>query len=235
MTRSESSWRRLGLDRFGQGAKSDDVRARALPSGVTHWEGPGLEAWEPWTPHEARLTLGDVGVSWCVVGGWAIDLFVGAQTRPHDDLEIAVLREDFDAVREGLRAFEMYSVGDGEVRRLAVGHRPAVDKHQNWVLDPARQRWRADVMLEPGDAATWVFRRDETIQAERSRMIQRTVDGIPYLSPMGTLLFKAKTSRPKDHADFEACLPRLSSDERAWLRHALELVHPRHSWIGQIT
>jgi hypothetical protein len=61
------------------------------------------------------------------------------------------------------------------------------------------------------------------------------VDGIPYLAPMGTLLFKAKACRPKDRADFEACLPRLSLDEREWLRHALGRVHPSHDWIGKLT
>ncbi|MGH3656155.1 MAG: nucleotidyltransferase domain-containing protein [Micromonosporaceae bacterium] len=29
-------------------------------------------------------------VPWCVAAGWALDLFRGEQTRPHEDLEIAV-------------------------------------------------------------------------------------------------------------------------------------------------
>jgi len=32
---------------------------------------------------------------WCVAGGWAIDMFLGKQTRPHEDMEIVVLRRDF--------------------------------------------------------------------------------------------------------------------------------------------
>jgi hypothetical protein len=27
--------------------------------------------------------------TWFIAGGWAIDLFIGKQTRPHQDLEIA--------------------------------------------------------------------------------------------------------------------------------------------------
>jgi hypothetical protein len=27
-------------------------------------------------------------------GGWALDLFVGAQSRPHDDLDVRILRRD---------------------------------------------------------------------------------------------------------------------------------------------
>jgi Aminoglycoside-2''-adenylyltransferase len=31
---------------------------------------------------------------WCIVGGWAIDLWLEEHTRPHEDIEISVLRED---------------------------------------------------------------------------------------------------------------------------------------------
>lgn len=59
--------------------------------------------------------LEGVGVSWYVVGGWSIDLFLGEQTRAHEDLEIAVLRRDHPAVRAHLAPLELRSVGDGEI------------------------------------------------------------------------------------------------------------------------
>ena len=91
--------------------------------------------------------------------------------------------------------------------------------------------WRVDVMLEPGDATTWVFRRDERVCAPRAQMIGHTASGLPYLNPQGALLYKAKAQRPKDEADFAACLPRLHEPARAWLRSALQQVHPGHAWI----
>jgi len=202
--------------------------------GVIHWEGPGLDAWDAWTPVEVAAELDGVDVPWCVVGGWAIDLFLGQQTRAHEDLEIAVLRGDFRSIRTALRGFDLYSVGDGEVRRLAPEGQPAAEKHQNWVLDTDAQRWRADVMLEPGDAETWVFRREPTIRAARDTMIRRTTDGIPFLAPAGALLFKAKATRPKDEADLQACLPALRPSERTWLRSALEEAHPGHPWTDRL-
>lgn len=205
-----------------------------LPGAVVHWEGPGLDAWEAWTPGEVASRLAEASVPWMVVGGWAIDLFLGEQTRPHDDLEVAVLRGDLHAVRRLLDGFELYSVGDGVVRRLPVGRSPRAGNHQNWVLDPAARRWRADVMLEPGDHETWVFRRDPAITADRRTMQRRTADGVPYLAPAGVLLFKAKAARPKDEADLEACLPRLAAAERAWLSSALRVVHPGHPWIERL-
>src|SRR5262245_45368546 len=65
------------------------------PKGVKHWEGPGLDAWHPWTPAQVAAELTGVNVPWCVVGGWAIDLWLGERTRDHEDIEIAVPRYSF--------------------------------------------------------------------------------------------------------------------------------------------
>lgn len=32
--------------------------------------------------------------SWGIAGGWAIDLFIGKETREHKDIEIAIFRKD---------------------------------------------------------------------------------------------------------------------------------------------
>jgi len=31
---------------------------------------------------------------WGIAGGWAIDLFIGKETRLHSDIEVALFRED---------------------------------------------------------------------------------------------------------------------------------------------
>lgn len=199
--------------------------------GVTHWEGPPLDAWRAWTPEEAAARLAGAGVDWCVVGGWAIDLFLGRRSRGHEDLEVAVPRAGFRAVRRALAGYRLHVVGDGEVRALPEGEEPPADRHQNWVLDVAAHAWRMDVMLEPGDTATWVFRRDPTIRAPRREMVGRTPGGIPFLRPQGALLFKAKAVRPKDEHDLAVSLPGMDAPARAWLARALERAHPGHPWI----
>ena len=194
------------------------------------WDGPPLEAWAAWRPDEVARRLAGVRVPWCVVGGWAIDLFLGTETRRHDDLEIAVCREDFAAIRAHLAEFAFHAVRDGEVRALAPDERPSDETHQSWVLDPRANAWRMDVMLEPGDADSWVFRRDESIRALRAEMVEKTREGIPFLRPEAALLYKAKATREKDEADFAAVLPRLGPAARAWLRSALARAHPGHTW-----
>lgn len=167
---------------------------------------------------------------WCVVGGWSIDLFLGRETRAHEDIEIEVVRDDFPIVRDHLSSLHFYAVGSGE-----VWDRPATpDEHQNWGLDVAAQRWRIDVMLESGDAHTWTTRRHPSITAPRTDIVGRTADGIPYLRPEATLLYKAKATRPKDEADLEACLPHLDDAAKAWLVDALSRAHPGHGWIDRV-
>jgi hypothetical protein len=195
------------------------------------WDGPPLEAWEPWRPDEVERRLAGVGARWYLVGGWAIDAFLGRETRAHEDIEVAIPRADFSALRARLAGFALHTVREGEVRALAPDELPPLENHQNWVLDPRAGKWRLDVMLEPGDADTWVFRRDESVRAPRALMIARTAGGIPFLRPEGVLLFKAKNARTKDAADFAAALPSLDAAARAWLRAALERVHPGHAWL----
>ena len=169
-----------------------------------------------------------------MVGGWSIDLFLGEQTREHEDLEIAIVRPDFPIVRAALAGFVAHDAGSGKVRRLADGEIPQPPNHQCWFLDVDAQLWRVDLMLEPGDHDTWVCRRDGAVSAPRSEMIGRTADGIPYLHPKGALLYKAKAARPKDEADLAAALPRLDDSDRAWLRDALERAHPGNPWLGVV-
>jgi hypothetical protein len=179
--------------------------------------------------------LDGVGVPWCVVGGWSIDLFLGEVTRDHGDIEIEILRRDELVVR-GHLALSFCAVGDGRIRALAAGELLPAELHQCWGYDADADEWRVDLMSPPGDAETWVSRRGPS--APRARMISHSPDGIPYLRPEGALLYKATPStgeiRPKDQADFETCAPRLDADARAWLIDALTRLRPDHEWVGAL-
>lgn len=192
---------------------------------------PDLDRWQAWTPAEAARILEGVRAPWFVVGGWALDLWHGQETREHEDLEIAFPRPRFEAFREALHDFALFDAGSGRLRYLPPDAAPSPDDHQTWVLDTREDVWRMDLMREPGDDATWVCRRDDSIRLPRSEVSARSADGIAYLLPQFVLLFKAKAVRPKDEADLAAALPRLSSPARAWLSDALASIHPGHPWI----
>lgn len=185
--------------------------------------------WDPWRPERAAERLELLAADWAVAGGWAIDLFLGEETRPHEDLEIVVPAAEFGAVREALPGFEFHVVGDGRAWDVDDGEAFALH-HQTWVWEPAAGTYRMDVFREPHEGEVWICRRDAALRRPYADVIRRTADGVPYVAPEIVLLFKAKAARPKDAADFAAALPRLDPAARAWLSHALALVHPGHAW-----
>lgn len=62
------------------------------------------DAWCAWHPQELARRLSGIAWPWCVVGGWALDLWHGVETRAHDDLEFTILRADVDRFRAALLA-----------------------------------------------------------------------------------------------------------------------------------
>ena len=200
---------------------------------------PDLTLWDAWRPEQVAELLAGVEAPWFVAAGWAIDLFLGEESREHEDLEIAVPRERFPEIAERLAGFELF-VPDGDLTDPGLvwpfAHAPQeLDRnHQTWVREPATGRWLLDVFREPSDGDTWIYRRDDRIRLPYSDVIERTDDGIPYARPEIVLLFKAKRVRPKDEADLAAVLPSLEPTRRRWLAEALDLVHPEHPWLERL-
>ena len=192
------------------------------------------DAWSPWHPRELAQRLDGVSRPWCIVGGWALDLWHGHETRAHEDIEFTVLRGDLGLFRAALSDLEFYATGSGVVDYLPDGLEPPEDIFQIWCQDVAAQRWRVDMMIEPGTPDMWVYKRDPGIRRPRAEMVAVTGDGLPYLKPAAILLFKAKHARDKDETDFANALPKLETAERAWLKAMLERTLPGHDWIGRL-
>jgi hypothetical protein len=207
-------------------------------SETKRWDGPPVEAWSmAWTPDQAAQVLEGVSAPWAVAGGWALDLWLGGQTREHEDLEIAVPAAFFAEIQarlEGL-GLKLFGIDDGQVIALAPGEAPARRTHQTWVMEPAVKGWRMDVFREPGDAQTWIYRRTGDLCAPHAWASGRTAAGIPYVAPQIVLLFKAKAKRDKDEADFSVAAPRLPPEAREWLAAALRATQPGHPWTDRLS
>ncbi len=125
------------------------------------------------------------------------------------------------------------AVGSGRIWEDAESHVLAAT-HQTWVRDPSTGNYLLDVFREPHDGATWICRHDEAIRLPYSDIIGHTDDGIPYLVPELVLLFKAKHARPKDQADFDQTVPRLTRGQRSALAELLARAHPEHPWLADL-
>lgn len=152
---------------------------------------PDQEAWNAWQPAELARRLIDIHLPWCVVGGWALDLWHGAQTRRHDDLEFTILRENFGTFRQAFGDLAFYTAHAGVVEKLPEDQVAPSEVMQFWGYDRAAESWRVDMMIEPGTHESWAYKRDPTFKRPRAEMVMSTVDGIPYLNPSAVLLFKA--------------------------------------------
>jgi hypothetical protein len=157
---------------------------------------------------------------WGFAGGWAIDLFVGTSTRPHGDVDVAVLRDDQDEIRQMLAGAQVEKVVNGARLPWSTGERlePTVHElHATWP-DGAH----LELVLNDRDVKTdeWIYRRDARIRLPMSRLF-RSAEGAPYLAPEIALLFKSRTPGAKDDADLREALPHLDAMSAAWLRDAI--------------
>jgi hypothetical protein len=191
-----------------------------------------LDLWDPWSPQETARRLSGSTAPWYVVGGWAVDLFLGRQTRTHRDLEIGVPAHRFAEFCGALGKMELVAIGDG--RAWPVTESTLATHRQTWVREREGAPWRLDVIREQWENDVWIYRRDPRIRLRVADLVRRTVDDIPYARPEVIVLFKAKSPSEKDEADFETILPELGPDRRAWLRQALGLAHPEHQWLERL-
>jgi hypothetical protein len=188
-------------------------------------------AWDAWSPTQLAMRLGGANVDWYVVGGWALDLWHGHQTRAHTDLEFAVLPEHAEFCRRLLPDLEFFIAHAGTLTHLPSTSALPADLWQLWGADVTARRWRVDMMIERGPPDVWVYKRDPSVRLPRGAAIRQSRAGISYLAPIIVLLFKAKHCREKDQRDFRTALPYLNPYEKADLRHWLKRLYPGHRWI----
>jgi aminoglycoside-2''-adenylyltransferase len=196
--------------------------------------GPAEGDWRPLQPHDVASLLVDTNVPWWVAGGWALDLFLGFQTRPHGDLDVGILRRDAARIIAGLPGWELFEATAGMLYRLDRNERPRAEVNSLWCRPCNAHGWSLELMLDEADGDEWVFRRLPTIRMPFARAIGHTADGIPYLTPEIQLLYKSKRPQAKDQNDFERVLERLGDDQRVWLYDALSMVDPGHAWLMKL-
>jgi uncharacterized protein (DUF952 family) len=212
---------------------------------TAHVEAMGYVLFGAATLDEAKLktarTMAGSPFRWWVAGGWAIDIFLGAKTRPHPDLEIAILAGDQAALHAHLAGWQLRLAAPGGTFPAWDGGEIRPPYHQVWARrgggraevpeDFARDPSSVDFLLEDHDGELWVYRRNPAVTRPVADFGSLSPDGVPHVRPEVALLFKSKSTRYKDHLDFDAVLPHLAGDAREWLARALEIADHRHAWL----
>jgi hypothetical protein len=190
--------------------------------------------WQQVHPSEAAQWLSGLGNPWWIAGGWAIDLFLGRQSRSHKDLDIGILRRDALRVTSALAGYEFFEVKDGILTPLNPRTPPQADVNSLWARPASSAPWALQILLDDARGESWIFRREPRIELPLSIAIRRHSNHIPYLAPEVQLLYKARAVREQDQADFNIAAPRLAAGARAWLRASLEISDPKHPWLESL-
>src|SRR5699024_6963631 len=105
--------------------------------------------------------MSDFNQPWFFAGGWAIDLFLGKETRIHEDIEIGIFREDQFDIKRFLNQWEFKKVLNGniipwsnEYLELPIHEVHAINNLNNYALE---------ILLNESHDENWIFRRDYRI------------------------------------------------------------------------
>jgi hypothetical protein len=197
--------------------------------------------------------------AWFVCGGWAVDSWLGKQTRDHGDFDITVFHDDQRALFDHLRGWHMVahkafepdpSTEPWDGRELeATAHihaRPAGDENrkalERWVTAPktsVRDGLDLEILLNERRDGEWVLNADPLLTIPLRAAARQSAVGLPTAVPAVLMFYKATAyagvegyPRAHDEADFRALLALLSPDEVAWLSSNIRRLQPEHPWVN---
>jgi hypothetical protein len=171
---------------------------------------------------------------WFVAGGWAIDLFLEEQTRPHEDIEIAIFRKEQLQLQKHLQNWNLKKVAGGELLDWKKDEFLELPIHEIHCFNDLTEPPMLEVLLNETNGKEWIFRRDERITKPVSKLFFTAKFGIKYLRPEVVLLYKSKNPRAKDEQDFNAAGKHLDSESKEWLKNALSICYSQHRWIQNL-
>jgi hypothetical protein len=195
-----------------------------------------LGPWDALSPADLATVFAGVAAIWWLAGGWALDLFLGRVTRPHDDIDVQILRRDHIRIRKALASWDMHAADPpGTLRPWPIDEELPVSVHDVWCRRSPDEPWAFQLMIADTEGDEWVYRRDPRVRRSLAELSGPTsTRAMRVLTPDVQLLYKSKGMRPKDQQDFDAVLPALTTRQRAWLRQALVTASPGHPWVAAL-
>ncbi len=192
--------------------------------------------WQPLSPQDLKSTLSEVKCDWAIAGGWAIDLFLGSQTRVHEDIDVIVKRNDQFKIQKALKDWELW-VADppGKLRPWRKSEYIGKGLQDIWCRRSKNEPWQIQIMLYDVEDGEWIFKRNESVRKKLEEILIETKDGYSILAPEVQLLYKSKSLRAKDRADFKSALVAMNAEQKNWLKQSLVRVYDnKHLWVDSL-
>ena len=189
------------------------------------------------------------GATWSLCGGWAVDAWLGKQSREHGDVDLSVFADDQRALYEYLDGWQLlahdaaWEANDAEVwwdgrRHLTAPahiHARSPDLKgpmpEGGIAKPEDGFW-LDIQIDGRSGGDWVVGREPRIAAPIDRCVPESPWGLPTAAPEVVLFFKSRDMRLRDRLDFAALLPLLTGEQRGWLWEAISLAG--HPWLEKL-
>lgn len=183
-------------------------------------------------PFKIAELMEDFRAPWGFCGGWAIDLFIGTNTRPHKDIDIAVLRRHQKDVYRHLmdRGWTLEKAQDGKLTPLAPNEFVELPVHGIWCKNIGFEPDFLEILLNEADKDYFYFRRDFSVTLEINKVFIQTPAGLPILTPEIVLLYKSNDYGQENEADFQNVRPFLNEIQKNWLKSALHKIYAAHPW-----
>ncbi|MEX2158601.1 MAG: hypothetical protein WEB04_04285 [Dehalococcoidia bacterium] len=183
--------------------------------------------------------------AWSLCGGWAVDAWLGRETRHHGDIDISVFEVDLPELLDHLAGWQLVAHDKevvGDTSELWNGRpllRPAHihGRFSNASLPErldAAAGFDLDIQIDATSGDDFVASRKHNITLPLGDCTQQSGWGLPTLTPPVLLFYKAKLPRSHDEQDFLALLPHLDKVQRTWLSEAVSLVRADHPWLAQL-
>jgi hypothetical protein len=154
---------------------------------------------------------------WALCGGWAVDAWLGSQTRTHKDVDIAVFQDNLDALLSHFAGWELlaHDAVDPDSMVQWQGRSLTLPAH----VHARREDLNLDLQISRRDGDRLVVAPGLVIELRQAMSAGEW--GVPVLAPQVVLYYKALERRPQDDLDFAILEPQLSNAQASWLRDAL--------------
>lgn len=183
---------------------------------------------------QIQSLMRDFESDWFIAGGWAIDLYLEKKTRHHEDIEIAVFRQDQIALQNYLDGWILKKAVNGELSEWKQGERLELPIHEIHCFKQSDDKPRFEVLLNEFNGEKWLFRRNSKVTTPLPKLSLTSNLGIKFLRPEIVLLYKSKNPRLKDEQDFKTVVDRLNEDSKKWLKNALSICYYEHHWLENL-
>ena len=181
--------------------------------------------------------LSPLPVTWGFCGGWAIDLFLNRITRPHKDVDVAILRADQCTVFNFLhqRGWALEKAVDGSLIPLKEHELLVLPIHTVWCRNIRFQPDFLELLLNEHEGNHFLFRRNRSIRYPLNQAFLISPSGFPILAPEIALLYKSNNLQDAENrSDFQFVLPALNTERKQWLAQALHILSPTHEWLHDL-